>query len=121
MRINEKQINKAVTESLKKVIKEGYDDNPLYGNYSEVIEACGNIIFQNATKGRRFCASEIGELKNDPQFMELKQELMENMEGYFYATRQLLSYVTNKCRENGETFLVEKAERWLNTPFTPKW
>lgn len=120
-KLTDSNLKRIVSESIKKVLKEGYDSNPLYRNYHNVIDACGSIILQNQAKGRRFVPQEIGELQNDPQFMQFRQELLESLEGYFDATKQLLSYVANKCREDGETSLVDTAQKWIDRPFTPEW
>lgn len=86
-----------------------------------MIDACGSIIFNTQTKGRRFTDRAVGGLANDEQFMALKNELMENMEGYFNSAKMLLAYVTKRCQAEGETFLSQKAQKWLDKEFTPQW
>jgi hypothetical protein len=119
--LTESELEKVIQESVKKVLKEDYDSNPLYRYYNKVIDSCGSIIFQNQAKGRRFVSGELGPLQEDQQFMAFRQELLENMEAYFNSTKQLLSYVAKKCQEDGETRLVDAARRWINAPFTPEW
>lgn len=121
IRLTEGELKKVIQESVKKVLKEDYDTNPLYRYYNNVIESCGSIVLQNQAKGRRFTNRELGPLQEDQQFMALRQELMENMEAYFNSTKQLLSYVASKCQEEGETYLVDTAQKWIKAPFTPEW
>jgi hypothetical protein len=86
-----------------------------------MIDACGNIIFRTSANGRRFDDRELGGLADDPKFMELRQELLENMEGFFNSAKALLAYISNRCRNDGETSLVAQADKWLNKEFTPTW
>ena len=64
---------------------------------------------------------EIKTLQEDQQFMELRQELLNNMESYFNSTKQLLSYVGKRCQEDGETYLVDMVRKGLSKDFTPEW
>lgn len=121
IRLTESELEKVIQESVKKVLKEDYKNNPLYRYYNNVIESCGSIVLQNQAKGRRFVSRELGPLQEDQQFMALRQELLENMEAYFNSTKQLLSYVSKKCQEDGETYLVDAAQKWIKAPFTPEW
>lgn len=121
IRLTEQDLRQIVSESVKKYLKEDYDNNPLFSVYSDMIDACGNIIFNTETKGRRFTDNAIKGLVEDSQFMELKQELMENMERYFNSAKMLLGYITKRCQAEGEEYLAEKAQRWLSKEFTPQW
>lgn len=121
VKLTESDLEKVIFESVQKILKEDYNSNPLYEYYYNMIDVCGNIILQTQTKGRRFIPREIGELQNDQQFMQLRQELLEKMEGYFYATKELLGYVANKCQEDGEASLVNSAQKWLDKEYSPEW
>ena len=102
-------------------IHEGYEDNPNWESYNNIIHACTNIILQTATKGRSIGERESRSLNSDSKFVELRQDVLDKMEAYFYSTKNLLSYITERARKDGELYLAKEAEVALNKDFTPTW
>ena len=121
IKINEQALNNIINESIKKILKEDYDSNPLFRYYQNIINACSNELIRTSRKGRAFSLREIGELKNDQEIMELRQDVLDSLESYFYSLKRLLTYSTKKCQESGEDFLVKSAQTGLSQEYTPEW
>lgn len=81
---------------------------------NQILDKCKNIMLQTQYAGRAFDifnyssreAKENGRtftydnsgVADDPQFEELRQEVLDNMEGYFYAAKSLLGYLARSGR-----------------------
>lgn len=121
IKINEQDLNNIINESITKILKEDYDSNPLFRYYQNIIDASSSELIRTSRKGRAFSLREIGELKNDQEIMELRQEVLDSLESYFYSLKRLLTYATKKCQESGEDFLVKSAQTGLRQEYTPEW
>lgn len=81
---------------------------------SQILDKCKNIMLQTQYAGRTFDifdyssreAKENGRtftydnsgVADDPQFEELRQEVLDSMEDYFYAAKSLLGYLARSGR-----------------------
>ena len=88
-------------------------------NIQQAMDKCINIIIKTECAGRGFdLRGHAQELEADPKYSELKEEVIASMEGYFNATKQLLSYL---CSISTSDYNKQQGMKYLEKTFKPTW
>lgn len=118
LRLTEQQLHTLIKESVAQCLTEMASENSEI-NIQRAMDACISIIIKTECAGRAFdFKGHAQELEIDPKYSELKEEVIASMEGYFNATKQLLSYL---CTLSTNNYNKQQGITYLEKTFKPTW
>ena len=120
IKLSEDRLASILKEAIEEVTRtpQNISDNVRNAIYNTATK-CRNIILQTEYAGRSFdLLGKDKELEADQTYMQLKNDLIKNMEGYFYSTKTLLEYLVDK---SGDEQIARDSHRALKATFNPTW
>lgn len=112
VKLTENDLRKIVRESVRMVVSESVDDDELYN----IADKCINIILKTQHAGRNFTSSP--NLDSNPEYSNLKQNLLSSMKQYFDSAKELLQFVADITQDE---YVKKNASKYLGYEFTPNW
>lgn len=128
IKLNEEDIRKMVSETVKQITE---DTERTDSGVRQVLDACGQIIYDTEKRGRRFAlpmrwmdatperTKHESVLNNDEEYLQMREELLGNMEAYFNTAKSIIYYLYSSGYLS--EYDMGNARRFLDAQFTPNW